>query len=136
MIFADTSDWVEFDRATGSGVDQRLVSLIASGADLAVTEPVVMELAAGAKTGARENDLRRMVTAFQLRRFEAASDFDAAVKIYRRCRSAGITPRGLTDCMIAAVTWRFGDALLAHDADLARIADTIGIDLDPASLHV
>jgi predicted nucleic acid-binding protein len=66
---------------------------------------------------------------------DAATDFDGAVRIYRRCRKAGVTPRGLTDCMIAAVAWRRGATVLAHDADLDRVARVIGIDLDRASLR-
>ncbi len=31
MILADTSAWVEYDRATGSQVDQRMTELIAQG---------------------------------------------------------------------------------------------------------
>jgi predicted nucleic acid-binding protein len=55
MILADTSAWVEYDRATGSAVDQRLADLIAGIDDegpLAVTEPVIMEVLAGARTDA------------------------------------------------------------------------------------
>lgn len=35
--------------------------------------------------------------------------------------------------MIAAVAWREGASLLAQDIDLVRIANVIGIELDPAS---
>ncbi len=35
--------------------------------------------------------------------------------------------------MIAAVAWRHGAAILSLDADLLRMADIIGIDLDTAS---
>jgi len=48
VILADTSAWVEFDRATGSAVDRRMAELIASDGPLAVTEPVLMEVLAGA----------------------------------------------------------------------------------------
>lgn len=43
VILVDTTAWVEFDRATGSTVDARLSGLIADDAEVAVTEPVVME---------------------------------------------------------------------------------------------
>jgi predicted nucleic acid-binding protein len=135
VILADTSAWVEFDRATGSPVDERLTALIADGGALAVSEPSVMEVLAGARTDARENDLRRLLLNFRLRPVDPASDFDAAARIYRRCRRAGITPRGLTDCLIAAIAWRGGDALLSYDVDLARVASVVGIDLDDASLR-
>jgi len=57
------------------------------------------------------------------------------VRIYRRCRRAGVTPRGLIDCMIAAVAWRRRATVLAHDADLHRLASVIGFELDSASLR-
>ncbi|HEV8116484.1 MAG TPA: PIN domain nuclease [Acidimicrobiales bacterium] len=132
MILADTSAWVELDRATGSAVDLRLTDLIASNAGLvAVTEPVIAEVAIGARTDEREVQLRRLLARFHLLRFEI-SDFDAAASIYRRCRKVGVSPRGLVDCMIAAVAWRHGATLLAQDVDLRRIAAVVGIDLDGA----
>lgn len=136
MILADTSAWVEYDRATGSPVDQRLTELIRNGDEtLAVTEPVVMEVLAGARTKAREQDLRRLLLRFELLAFDPVADFDAAVTIYRRCRRAGVTPRGLIDCMIVAVGWRWGATLLSHDVDLDRVAGVIGSELDDASLR-
>lgn len=134
MILADTSAWIEFDRATGSAVDHRMTQLIADEAPLSITEPIVMEVLAGARTQAREDDLRRLLLRFQLLAVEPVADFDAAVTIYRTCRSQGITPRGLLDCLIAAVAWRRGASMLSWDADLARVAGVIGIDLDPVSL--
>ena len=45
-------------------------------------------------------------------------------------RQAGITPRVLVDCLIAAVAKRHEAALLACDVDLDRVARVIGIQLD------
>ncbi len=135
MILADTSAWVEYDRATGSAVDQRVAELIANGGPLMVTEPVLMEVSAGARSDARAADLRRLLLSFRFVPFDAVTDFDAAARIYRRCRQAGITPRGMVDCMIAAVTYRRGAALLSWDVDMDRVARVIGIDLDEASLR-
>ncbi|MGH9126329.1 MAG: type II toxin-antitoxin system VapC family toxin [Acidimicrobiales bacterium] len=133
MILADTSAWVEYDRATSSAVDQRLMELIANQGPLAVTEPVIMEVVAGARTDDRETDLRRLLLRFHLLTFDVAADFDAAASIYRRCRRAGVTPRGIIDCMIASVAQRHQATLLAADVDLSRVADIVGIDLDEAS---
>jgi predicted nucleic acid-binding protein len=133
VILADTSAWVEYDRATGSAVDRRLSELIAADHPVAVTEPVIMEVLAGARSDAREADLRRLLLRFHLYHFDAAADFDGAVRIYRRCWQSGITPRGLIDCMIAAVAWRQQATLLACDADLDRVARVIGIEMDKAS---
>ena len=133
MILVDTSAWVEYDRATGSSVDRRLAELIESSGPVAVTEPVIMEVAAGARDDRREADLRRLLLRFELLSFDVVADFDGAVRIYRRCRSAGITPRGMIDCMIASVAWRRGAALLAHDSDLDQVARVVGLETDDGS---
>jgi predicted nucleic acid-binding protein len=135
LILADTSAWIEYDRATGSAADRRLAELIIGRESVAITEPVLMEVLAGARDSKREADLRRLLLSVQLLPFDAVADFEAAATIYRRCRAAGVTPRGMLDCMIAAVAWRRGAALLAHDADMDRVARVIGIELDPASLR-
>jgi predicted nucleic acid-binding protein len=134
LILVDTSAWVEYDRATGSAVDQRLTELIAEDGKVLVTEPVVMEVLAGARNDEREAKLRRLLLRFHLLHFDVASDFDCAIRIYRRCRQAGLTPRGLIDCMIASVAWRRGAALLSYDVDMARLATVVRINLDDASL--
>ena len=135
MILADTSAWVEFDRATGSTADHRIAELISTDGPLMFTEPVLMEVVAGARSDSREKDLRRLLLRFELAPFDAVSDFDAAARIYLRCRKAGVTPRGMVDCLIAAVAHRRGLALLAWDADMVRVAEVIGIELDEASLR-
>jgi predicted nucleic acid-binding protein len=132
VILVDTSAWVEYDRATRSRVDRRLTELITDGG-VAVTEPVVMEVVAGARSAERERDLRRLLLGFDLLRFDAAVDFDAASRIYLTCRRQGVTPRGMVDCMIASVAHRYGASILARDADLVRVAVVMGIALDAAS---
>ncbi len=136
MILVDTSAWVEFDRATASAVDRRLTELITTDAPIAVTEPVVMEVVAGATSDQRQNDLRRLLLRFDLVRFDAAIDFDAAARMYRACRRAGVTPRGMVDCMIASVAHRADTPVLAHDADFARLATVVGIEMDHASMPI
>jgi predicted nucleic acid-binding protein len=136
VILADTSAWVEYDRATGSAVDQRLTDLIRGNGPLAVTEPVLMEVMAGARDDTRQQALRRLLLRFDLLTFDTAIDFDAAASIYRRCRRAGVTPRGMVDCLIASVARRSDATLLAQDLDLSRVAKVVGIQLDSASLAV
>jgi predicted nucleic acid-binding protein len=135
VILVDSSAWIEYDRATGSPAHLRLRGLIETDGPVAVTEPVIMEVLAGARDERREGDLRRLLGRFELLSFDAVSDFDGAVAIYRRCRGVGVTPRGMLDCMIAAVAWRTGAALLSHDADMDRVAGVIEIELDEASLR-
>lgn len=133
MILADTSAWVEFDRGTGGSVDRRMNDLIASGGPLAVTESVLTEVLAGARSEQRAADLRRLLLRSHLLTVDPAADFDAAALAYRRCRQAGVTPRGLLDCLVVAVAWRSGASVLAQDVDVERIAAVLGVPLDPAS---
>jgi len=135
VILTDTSAWIEYDRATGSPVDQRLSRLITRSSDVAVTEPIMMEVLAGARDDQRENDLRRLLLRFGWLPFDPVLDFDGAVHIYRACRRVGVTPRGMVDCMIASVAFRHGATILASDADLARVARVAGLRLDRASLR-
>lgn len=132
MILADTSAWVEFDRATGSDTHRRLRALLAEDGPIAVTEPVIMEMLAGAGDARRERQLRGLMLRCELLAFDSSADFDQAARIYRRCRESGIKPRGIVDCMIAAVALRTGASLLSGDADLHRIASVIGLAVEPA----
>jgi predicted nucleic acid-binding protein len=95
-----------------------------------------MEVLAGARTDDREADLRRLLLRFPVLQFDPVTDFDGAARVYRRCRRAGVTPRGVVDCMIAAVALRHRAAMLACDVDMARVGQVVGIDLDNASLDV
>jgi predicted nucleic acid-binding protein len=135
VILCDTSAWVEYDRGTGSVTDLRLKALIAADGPIAVTEPIVMEVIAGAVGPERAEDLRRLVLRFAFIGFDSAADFDGAAWIYRTCRAKGVTPRGMVDCMIAAVALRSRASLLAHDLDLDRVARVVGIPMDRASLR-
>ena len=130
MILVDTSAWVEFDRATRSRVDRHLTELIAETDDVAVTEPVIMEILAGARTDQREHDLRRLMQRFTLLRFDPTIDFDGATRIYRTCRRSRVTPRGMVDCMITAVALRHGTNILAADTDLIRVGEIMGISVE------
>lgn len=136
MILADSSAWIEFDRRSGSSAHLALRALLRQEQprQLAVTEPVVMEVLAGATSDDREDMLRRLLARATLLPVDPAGDFEGAARAYRRCRSAGFTPRGLLDCLIAVVAWRRGAAILTWDSDLLRIARVLGVDVDPASL--
>lgn len=126
MILVDSSAWVEYDRATGSATDDTLTSLIQShSSDIAVTEPVLMEVLAGARSGDAAAQLRRLLTSFRWIPVEPSTDFEGAAGVYRSCRQAGITPRGLIDCIIANIAMRTGSEVLAADADFATMARVV-----------
>lgn len=125
MILVDTSAWVEFDRATGSAADQRVADLIAQNGPLLVTEPVLMDALAGVRSDARAAELRRLLLSSGFAPIDAAADFDAAATIYRTYRRAGVTPRGMVDCLIAAIArrWRSVAPVVGHPYGPGRSGD-------------
>jgi predicted nucleic acid-binding protein len=126
-VIVDTSVWVHFDRGDDHPAALRLRGLIADTDRVAVTEPVIMELLAGARSDADRDRIARLLGRFALVRFDAVADFHAAATLYRLCRRNGVTPRGLVDCMIASVALRSGSRLLAADGDFDRMGQALGL---------
>lgn len=130
MILVDTSAWVEFLRDTGSSTCEAVDRLLAD--NLAICDPVVMEVLAGARDEHHLGQLRGLlgrVTTLPT----TPADYDAAAALYRACRVRGETVRKLIDCLIAAVAIRAGAEVLHADADFAAIARHTDLQLHPAS---
>ena len=121
MIVVDTSAWIELFRATESRTHLVLKDLIETGADLAETEIVVMELLGGARR--HRPALRKRLLSFPLLPLGGLRDFEEAASIFRTCRGGGETLRkGFTDCLIAVPAIREGVPVLHHDQDFDVIA--------------
>ncbi len=129
MILADTSAWIEFLRATGSRVHLRLADLLAAERRIAVTDVVLMEVLAGARDDAHRDSLRRMLAGCEYLATEAPADYEGAADLFRRCRKAGVTIRGLPDCLVAVVAMRGGAAILHADRDVDAIARCVPLGI-------
>lgn len=119
MILVDTSAWVEFLRDTGSPVCNEVDRLLK--ARLAITEPVVMEVLAGARDDRHLRDLRGLLGRAELLRCTSA-DYLAAAHLYRQCRQRGETVRRPIDCLIGAVAIGHDATVLHHDEDFDVLA--------------
>ena len=75
MILVDISAWVRFLRGTRSRVCEELDRLL--DGDIAITDPIVMELLAGARDGRHLHELRALLGRTQMTRC-GPRDFDAA----------------------------------------------------------
>jgi len=116
----DSSAWIEYLRGTAKSVAAAVRRAIDDGT-AATTDIVVLEVLAGApvdRTAAWSALLARCSHLAQ----QPWDDADAAAAIYRACRRSGHTPRGLADCLIAAIAIRNGVAVLASDKDFDVIA--------------
>jgi predicted nucleic acid-binding protein len=131
MILADTSAWVEFLRGSNAAAGLELKRLLAQDADVAVTEIIVMEILAGARSAQHLRELRSRIIAFPILTLEGLADFEEAALVYRACRAEGETVRSLTDCLIAVPAIRAGAALLHSDADFDAIARHTALRIHP-----
>jgi predicted nucleic acid-binding protein len=123
VILPDSSAWIEELRATGSDVDLALEHLLDTGAEIVVTEPVVMELLAGARSRAELRATRARLLSFPMLRVGGLATYERAAAVWRVCRTAGHAVRDTTDCLIAAVAIRERASILHADRDFDVIAE-------------
>jgi predicted nucleic acid-binding protein len=114
VILIDTSAWVEFLRDSRSPVCARVDELLKE--QIAVCEPVRMEVLAGGRDERHLSDLRRLLARATLIPTQA-TDYEDAAAIYRLCRRRGETVRKLIDCLIGSIAIRSGTPILHSDAD-------------------
>lgn len=119
MVLIDTSAWVEFLRDTGSPVCARVDDLL--DGEIAVCDPIRMEVLAGARDELHLHSLRRLLARATVLPTNSAH-FEEAAALFRRCRQEGETVRRLMDCLIAAVAIRSGAPVLHRDGDFDVLA--------------
>lgn len=119
MILVDTSAWVEFLRDTGSPVCEEVDRLVEAGAY--ITDPISMEILAGARDDHHLRNLRGLLARAEFLRCESG-DYESAALLYRSTRSRGHTVRKLIDCLIAAVAIRHDVAVLHAEVDFGVLA--------------
>ena len=119
MILLDTSAWVEFLRNTGSPICHLVEELLAD--EIAICDPVRMEVLAGGRNEAELLRLRRLLARASSVPSHAI-DYEDAAALYRRCRRQGETVRKLMDCLIATIAIRAGVPILHSDADFDVLA--------------
>ncbi|OBI45637.1 ribonuclease [Mycobacterium kyorinense] len=123
MILVDTSAWIEYLRATGSAAAIEVRRLLSDEANqVAMCEPIAMEILAGAIDDGRHAKLEQLVNGLPSLTVDGAVDFRVAAGIYRAARRAGQTIRSLNDCLIAAIAIRHGACMVHRDADFDVIA--------------
>lgn len=122
MRLLDSSAWIEYLRDTGSPAAEQVGLLLVRPADVATTEPVVMELLAGAVDEAALRSLETLVAGLVNVGVDPAVDFHDAAGIFRAARRRGLTVRRLADCLIAAIALRHGLEVVHRDSDFEVIA--------------
>ena len=122
MILVDSSAWIDLLRATERPGHRTLRRLLFAGEELAVTEPVVMEVLAGVRSAREEEAVRGQLIGFSLLSVGGIDSYEQAAEIYRLCRAAGDTVRRVLDCLVAVPAIRSGAPILHVDRDFDVIA--------------
>ncbi len=127
MILADSSVWIDYLRGRETQERERLRALLKAH-KIGMTEPVLMEVLAGARSDPHAEELRNLLMRNPFFRVRAG-DYVTAARVARACRRAGTPVRGHMDCLIAAVAMRGNHEVLANDRDFLTIAQCVPLRL-------
>lgn len=122
MILVDSSAWIELLRATERPAHRTLRRLLTTGEEVAVTEPVVMEVLAGVADVREEEAVRGQLVGFALLPIGGIDAYEHAADVNRACRAAGETVRSLLACLIAVPAIRAAVPILHANRDFDVIA--------------
>ena len=127
MVLIDTSAWIEFLRDTGSAACHQVDEFLDQ--EIAICDPIRMEVLAGARDESHLLSLRRLLARAVIIPMRP-TDYEDAAALYRSCRHQGATVRKLIDCLIAAVAIRADAAVLHNDSDFDTLARHAGLKVD------
>lgn len=123
MELIDSSAWVEFLRRTGSRANIEVRELVRRRpGDVVITEPIIMELLAGATSDRAFDQIDKLSRGLRLLPVDASVDYRDAAVVYRAVRRGGNTVRKTMDCLIAVVAARTGATLVHRDRDFDVLA--------------
>ena len=122
-VLVDTSVWIDHLRDRPGAAVAELAGWLSEDADrILVNEVVATELLRGVRTDKDATQLQaaldKLAQADPLRR----EDWLLSARVYRVCRSAGLTIRSPMDCLMASHAIRLQVAVMAVDRDFDAIA--------------
>jgi predicted nucleic acid-binding protein len=128
----DSGVWIDFFRGADTPASRAVTELAQHPTGIAVTQPILLEVLAGASPVAARR-IERVLGSFLVLDVDVSIDFHQALELYRAVRRDGHTVRSLFDCVIASVALRRGAELVHKDIDFDRIA-AVAPDLKVRSL--
>ena len=131
MILIDTSAWIEYFRATGSIAAVEVRRLVSEEtAEIAMCEPIAMEILCGATNDTQYATLERLVDGLPSLIVDNTLDFEPApASIVPHATAEGETIRSINDCVIAAIAIRHDARIIHCDRDFDVIARITGLEV-------
>ncbi len=130
-MLVDTSVWIDFFNHHPSPQAQRLTAAIQQNETIAMTGLVYTEILLGLKNDADAQRVVQLLVICDWLPEPTREDYAQAAKLYRDCRSQGVTIRSTIDCLIAQLCIRDGLPLLTKDRDFEQLARLSGLKLVP-----
>lgn len=117
----DSAVWIDFFLERDTPARRAVEQLAQRPTEIAITQPILLEVLAGAAPAALRR-IERVLGSFPMLDVDVTIDFHQALDLYRAVRRNGHTVRSLFDCVIASVALRRGAELVHKDKDFDRIA--------------
>ncbi len=126
MYLADTSVWINALRGNRTVQARKLDELLALSVPCGLTGVIFQELLQGAGSEDEWGELQDHLSVQRFYHLKHPIDsFEAAARLYFRCRRRGVTPRSAADCLIAQAAIEHDLILLHEDQDFDRMAAAI-----------
>ncbi len=122
MIVVDTSVWIDLFRGSPTWQADVLAEALDEDRPVALTDIVLTEILQGLSDEASVRRVESHLLAHTVLTLDPLDDHRRAARLYRTCRSQGVTIRRTLDCLIASVCIREDLALLHADAVFDRLA--------------
>lgn len=126
MILVDTSVLIDFFKGEKNDPTHRFRTILEQNLPFGITPLIFQEVLQGAKT---EAAFRRLKKYLATQRFyhpkQPLDSFEAAARLYFRCRRKGLTIRSTIDCLVAQVAIENNLALLHNDHDFELISAVV-----------
>lgn len=132
MILVDTSVLISFFKGESNPAVQAFRSVLTQNIPFGINSLIFQEVLQGSKT---EKEYRQLKKYLGTQRFyqpkHPVDSFDAAARIYFKCRKKGITIRSSFDCLIAQIAIENNLLLLHEDKDFISISTVAPLKFFP-----
>jgi predicted nucleic acid-binding protein len=120
MILVDTSVWIDY--FNGRETDQTKILDELNEDDVCITDIIFTEVLQGIREEKEYLKIKTILESFHCKSSKSILTYLEAAKIFRKCRSQGLTIRSTIDCIISSIALENNISLLTSDKDFKEIA--------------
>jgi predicted nucleic acid-binding protein len=128
-MLVDTSVWIDYFNGYPSPEAERFARAISDDETIALPGIVITEILLGLRTEADAVRIQNLLDALNYIEDPIHKDYLESARIYRTCRSKGVTIRSTIDCLIAQLCLRDNLPLLSKDRDFKSISQCFPLRL-------